>query len=693
MDTIMYLVIVSDNFPEGQHNMSKQDTMSGDDLMQQLAFTGFDMQQMTLGEYEQRKKQRLEDIMSKKKRDYFVMFRKKLMAEPHNYGIKVATDFAKDLLDPESNISYNIDPLNEEEDMDFDQSELGRLRQQWLATVDEQLLLLRFPVPPSMQSVHARVRLELEQDDISRQMQNETFVQLYSADTVAHHQRIEHLDEFTHHLNYFLHTTCRETNLATIIFNGHGSSHGLSIHRSRSVPLNHIVAMIQASVDNIQRNPRAIDIVFAQCFGHEHSHTEDPLSRVNVISLTFSRKRKTTQNVKCDGTGTVTESCNYDMEDYASKRRRVVESQEDTVDVEGTTDEEPVSLASSGFNSLSGLEAMEHSRENNSAPMHGSSIEEDPTPMASSDFHSRPMHEPMEQSSLRPQTLAHGSSVEEEPASMASSGYRSMSMSSTQESLSDVPTLDLPQSTSTPTPQQRPLTARDTDNTASVPSHYASASVDTPGSMSYNASPSNPVAESQDYPAIASTSTDISPEGSVSPAQRPPSLSLPITSLARGLPLGSLSSINQHPMGLGGISSSNRHARGLGGLLSTSRISVPLTRLSPNNYHSPISSPHSMLSAPIALAASASIPQSLLQFFTEGTAAAISPIQVPTSPVTHVPYRITESGDAASSPFLPPAPDVLDNQLFSNERAPLETVMDNLGMLKKNPESESQGSE
>ena len=93
---------------------------------------------------------------------------------------------------------------------------------------------------------------------------------------------------------------CLQTKLATIIFNGHGSSNGLYFNQSGNISLDRIIAEIKTCLYAINKdftrlNPQAVDIIFGQCYGHVNSAPGTEWSQLNVISLT-SRERKLTHS-------------------------------------------------------------------------------------------------------------------------------------------------------------------------------------------------------------------------------------------------------------------------------------------------------------------------------------------------------------------------------------------------------------
>ena len=230
---------------------------------------------------------------------------------PYKYHSKLAKNCADEWLDPDFMISWD-DGCSDDEDAEFTSvgSRLEHLRKQWLTTEKEQILMLRFPLPEHMVP-HSQVPLTLDQDDKSLHLQNEEFLKQYDSNTrlTVYHDRIECLNLLRHHINQFLWQQCSNTYLATIVFNGHGycirtadnSHHGtLSIYRSGNVPCDEIINIVQASLDRLQENinPQAVDVIFVQCYGHLHSHIEQPERRIKIVPLISNRDPNTHTSAK-----------------------------------------------------------------------------------------------------------------------------------------------------------------------------------------------------------------------------------------------------------------------------------------------------------------------------------------------------------------------------------------------------------
>ena len=270
---------------------------------------------LTFDEYMQQRWQHIKFIMQELKQEYIDELWALLIQPPYNYSENTASKFAEDLLDPRSKFSCN--PVTASE---LDET-LDRYRKMWQQTEKEQLLMLRFPLH-KVSKVNKH-KLSLDEDDESRKQQNKEFVRRYGGNPRVRPERIEDKDKLFQRISFFLYKDCSSTCLATIVFNGHGSKDGLHVH-SGPIPLTDIINHVQLSMDDIKSRrgtiqmPRAVDIVFAQCYGHVHGHPESPSELVNVISLASNQRPRSYQNIKSSE-----ESAHYELESFADKRKRL----------------------------------------------------------------------------------------------------------------------------------------------------------------------------------------------------------------------------------------------------------------------------------------------------------------------------------------------------------------------------------
>ena len=222
---------------------------------------------LSLDEHQRLKDQRIQRFKRNTKQHYFDEISEYYSnpTGPYKYHSKLAKKCADEWLDPDYMISWD-DGSDDEENAEFTAGglQLEQLRKQWLATKNEQILMLRFPLPAHMVP-HTQVPLTLDQDDKALHLQNEEFLKQYDSKTrlTVYHDRIEQLNLLHHHINQFLSQQCSNTSLATIVFNGHGSctqtannsrNLTLSIHRSGNVPCEEIINIVQASLDRIRNN-------------------------------------------------------------------------------------------------------------------------------------------------------------------------------------------------------------------------------------------------------------------------------------------------------------------------------------------------------------------------------------------------------------------------------------------------------
>ena len=184
--------------------------------------------------------------------------------------------------------------------------------------------MLRFPLH-NVTKTKGNRRLPLEDDDKHREQQNKDFVEMYGGNPKVCHKRIDNRDDLFVCINDHLHHDCSSTCLATIVFNGHGSEvdKALCVHSGGNVKLIDIIHCVHLSMHPIRHGigaiqmPRAVDIVFAQCFGHMHGYRENPQNVINVIPLTSNEHPVTFQFVKS------TEQCpHFDMQQFAQEREQ-----------------------------------------------------------------------------------------------------------------------------------------------------------------------------------------------------------------------------------------------------------------------------------------------------------------------------------------------------------------------------------
>ena len=305
-DTVEHNIRSDDTDLEAENvNTSTTATVPADTNIQILG--------ISLDEFQELKNQRFQHLQQKTRKQLFdeISAFHSDPDGPYKYPPKLAEKTADRWLDPNFIPSWNDGGSDDEDNPEFTAAgaSLEQQRKQWLATGKEQMLLLRFPLPPRMLP-RAKVPLTLEQDNESRLLQNEEFVKEYcvNARLAVYHAGIEHLNQLRHQVNQFLWQQCRNTYLATIVFNGHGSCTRaddntrvgtLSIHRSGKVTCNEIINIVHASFDNRDNiNPQAVDVIFAQCYGHKFSRTDQSDSRIKIIPLTSDKKPKTQTGVK-----------------------------------------------------------------------------------------------------------------------------------------------------------------------------------------------------------------------------------------------------------------------------------------------------------------------------------------------------------------------------------------------------------
>ena len=287
---------------------------------------------LTFDEYTQQRKQTIKSLLQKVKQEYYNVLNALLTQPPYNYTEKTARKFADGLLDPRSNFSCNHLTGSRLD------TRLTEYRKRWQQTVDEQLLMLRFPLnnvsivtecPSTQDELHGESKvkertLSLDEDDISRRQQNEEFVRMYGGNVRVCHERIDNEDKLFHSIRTYLRKDCSDTCLATIVFNGHGSQKGLCVDSGIDIPLTEIIKNVQLSMEAIESRigtiqmPCAVDIVFAQCFGHRHGIPENSSNLINVISLASSTKPETYQNIVSSK-----QSIHFDLESYAERRKRL----------------------------------------------------------------------------------------------------------------------------------------------------------------------------------------------------------------------------------------------------------------------------------------------------------------------------------------------------------------------------------
>ena len=276
--------------------------------------SGYEAKRLTFDEFKEWRKQWIEFLLLEQIQEYIDELYAILSRPPYDFSEAIAREFAKDLLDPDSNISTNPPTGSEHHG-----SDLFKYREGWLRTVEEQLLMLRFPLQGVSDDNNGK--LSLDQDDKSRKQQNEEFVTMYEGSPRVCHKRIDNKNELFDCISSYLQETCSSTCLATIVFNGHGSKSGLRVHPDDNVPLREIIGSVQESMsairgrDIVMQKPYAVDIVFAQCFGHLYQCPDNPV--INVISFTSEKRLVTWQNI------TPGQSKHYDLLSLADKRKKL----------------------------------------------------------------------------------------------------------------------------------------------------------------------------------------------------------------------------------------------------------------------------------------------------------------------------------------------------------------------------------
>ena len=154
-------------------------------------------------------------------------------------------------------------------------------------SAEERLLMLSFPLKDKFAS-----------DNLSRKMQNEAFIIQYGITYDRCSQKsITCFNDLSDSLEEFLDRDCIDTELATVVFNGHGNKNGLLFENSGSVPLDQILAKVQEIIENIhieRKNPKHVIIVFAQSYSHLHSYSRASgtiaSTPLDVVSLTSARR-------------------------------------------------------------------------------------------------------------------------------------------------------------------------------------------------------------------------------------------------------------------------------------------------------------------------------------------------------------------------------------------------------------------
>ena len=284
---------------------------------------------LTFDEFRQWRKQRFENLWLEFKQECIDELSELLSKPPYDYSERVARKYAEDFLNPDFNITCNPD---HEPGSECDEPDLAYYRNKLQRTAQEKLLMLRFPLDRVSKATRDR-RLSLDEDNKSRKQQNRGFVQMYGGRPRVCHKRIDNRIKLFQCIRSYLRSACSEICLATIVFNGHGSEAGLCVHSGGKVPLPDITKAVECTMDVIKnRRARAsdrarricflgaVDIVFAQCFGHMHGRSEDPKKLINIISLTSKMKPKSKSVYRSSEA-----SDHYDLMSFADKR---IESQQ-----------------------------------------------------------------------------------------------------------------------------------------------------------------------------------------------------------------------------------------------------------------------------------------------------------------------------------------------------------------------------
>ena len=88
--------------------------------------SNYKMVEMSVAEYYQHKQQHLQRILDDRKLFYLSQLRTHLMEKPYNYSAQTVEKYADNWFDPESIFSFNALDSDEEEDMEYEESELGQ---------------------------------------------------------------------------------------------------------------------------------------------------------------------------------------------------------------------------------------------------------------------------------------------------------------------------------------------------------------------------------------------------------------------------------------------------------------------------------------------------------------------------------------------------------------------------------------
>ena len=134
-------------------------------------------------------------------------------------------------------------------------------------------------------------------------------------------------EELQEDMNNYFHKYGKWAVQVVVVFNGHGSSKGLSLashsdnNKNETVCLDNFIDDLQNLVDkhrsDVLKFPHDIQIIFAQC--HAHHFTDLEREDINIVKFTSETKKRTQCSLSVDKlTKDVTDSVHFDMENYAS---------------------------------------------------------------------------------------------------------------------------------------------------------------------------------------------------------------------------------------------------------------------------------------------------------------------------------------------------------------------------------------
>ena len=191
-----------------------------------------------------------------------------------------------------------------------------------------------------------QVPLSYQQDAQARKLQYASFCSIYPGiesnptKNPTELVKIDDYEEMKTELQKFFGKYVGKAKKLIVIFNGHGSANGLALSQEQHpVSLDKYITYIKellnsGSGDQLDAPgcPQAVDIVFAQCFGHCFTQPRQD-GVIEVIALTTKEKpttrfrvvwEKTAEGLK---TGTVQKSWHEGLNKHAQKKKEEAEAQ------------------------------------------------------------------------------------------------------------------------------------------------------------------------------------------------------------------------------------------------------------------------------------------------------------------------------------------------------------------------------